>query len=148
MVVPFTRLAVIPSTTFSKTINLGFELQKFYNLSTGVGEYIRSNVRAVYSSKFTYNGISCTMQDDGNGVLGIYSFSSTGTHTFVKSIGTVDYTSGLIRINNLLVTAFEGSTINLHYNPVSKDITSTKNTILLIKDSDVETTAVQIKEWV
>lgn len=146
LVVPFTRLAVIPSTAFSKTINLGFELQKFYNLSTGVGEYIRSNVRAVYSSKFTYNGISCTMQDDGNGVLGIYSFSSTGTHTFVKSIGTVDYTSGLIRIDNLLVTAFEGSTINLHYNPVSKDITSTKNTILLIKDSDVEATAVQIKE--
>lgn len=146
LVVPFSRLSVIPTVAFNKTINLGFSLNRYYNLSTGVGEYIRSNVKAVYSSKFTFNGIPCTIQDNGSGVLGIYSYSDTAAHSFVKSIGTVDYDTGSIVIDGLVVTAIEGNYLNLHYNPVSKDIASTKNTILLIKDSDVEVTAVQIKE--
>jgi len=146
LVVPFVKMVPIPGVGFNKTVTLGFELNRYYNLSTGVGEYIRSPVRAVYSSKFVYNGISCTLQDDGNGKVGIYSTDQNDNRTLVKYIGTVDYTTGTVQIEGLNVTSYDNSYISLHFNSKTKDISSTKNTILIIKDADVEVEAVPIKE--
>lgn len=145
-IVPFSRLSPVRGVSYSKEINLGFPLNKYYNLSTGTGQYIRSEVRAVYSSRFTYTGLSCTIQDDGEGVLGIYSTDGNDNSVFLKRIGTVDYETGEIDIQGLIVEDYIGNTLSLHYNAISKDIASTKNTILNIRDIDVDVTAVPIKE--
>lgn len=143
---PYVTMVPVTGTEFSTIIDYGFELEQFYNLSTGTEDYIRSPIKAVYSSRFTYDGLSCTVQDDREGNLAIYSITDSDITTFIKNIGTVDYTSGLVQITNLVVSAFEGSAIHLHVNPTTKDIAATKNTIIRIRDADVEVTVAPIKE--
>jgi hypothetical protein len=143
---PYFAVTPITSTPNSYTLDFGFELEQFYNLSTGTEDYIRSPIKAIYSSRFTFEGLSCTIQDDRNGNLGIYAVTDTDVSTFIKTIGSVNYNSGVVEISDLLVSKYEGAAIHIHANPASKDIAGIKNTILRIKDSDVEVTIDPIKE--
>ena len=128
-------------------IRPGFELSKYYNLSTGSEDYIKTLVPAVYSSRFTFDGDTCTLQDNGSGELYIYrTGSSEQDITAIRKIGTVDYTVGSITINSFNISDYVGNGIHIHVNPVSKDIASNRNTILTINDSDVEVFVVAIKE--
>lgn len=143
---PYYSIVPIINEAFSKTINFGFELGTFYDLSSGTEDYIKSPVKSVYSSRFTFNGVSCTVQDDNNGKLAIYSLDENDQSIFVKFIGTVNYTTGKLVIEDLTVEEYSGRSIQLHVNPFSKDITANKNTIITIRDGDVEVTATPIKE--
>ena len=56
------------------------------------------------------------------------------------------YDTGIINIKNLVVDSFEGGKIKFYVSPESKDIFSTKNTILNITEADINTTIQQIRE--
>lgn len=143
---PYFTINPLTNVSFSTTLNYGFALDQFYDLSTGTEDYIKSPVKSIYSSRFTFEGVSSTIQDDRNGNLAVYNVTNSDASTFVKNIGTVDYTSGLMEIFDLNVTAYEGAAIHIHANPISKDIAGTKNTIIRIKDSDVEVRVDPIQE--
>lgn len=143
---PYFNLTPITNESFSTTLNYGFELGTFYDLSSGTEDYIRSTVKSIYSSRFVFGGVSCTLQDDNNGKLAIYSLNENNESIFVKNIGIVDYTSGKVEIDGLFVESYSGRGIQVHANPLIKDITASKNTIITIRDIDVEVTATPIKE--
>ena len=93
------------------------------------------------SSKFTYgNYTSARFDEDGEGQLRIFKQESSGTQTYVKNnIGTVDYDTGLVTINNLLISAYNGSYLSININPVEKNIFGIRNQILLITDASIQT---------
>ena len=146
-VLPFYKITPLLNKDNDFVINLGFELSKYYNLSTGSEDYIKTLVPAVYSSRFTFDGDTCTLQDNGSGEIYIYRTGSNEQDiTAIRKIGTVDYTVGSITINSFNISDYVGNGIHIHVNPVSKDIASNRNTILTINDSDVEVFVVAIKE--
>jgi hypothetical protein len=147
---PYKIMVPTLNTDYSTTIEFGFKLSQFVSFATKAEDYIRSKVRAVYTSRFTFQGNSCTIQDDGNGKLAIYRFDDEGNSIYIKDIGSVDYETGQVRIVNLNISAFNVDNlpagIHVHVNPEQKDIPATKNTIITIPEGPLSVTAEPVKE--
>jgi hypothetical protein len=109
-------------------------------------EHLLGDIHIVSSSTFTYNGISnCRLEDDGDGVMRIVAISGT-QHRTILNIGTVDYDTGIIRINNFNITNYTGTSLKIYAKPRTLDITSSQNVILNILENDVDVTIEQIRE--
>lgn len=143
---PNKRISPQLNTNYTKILYFGFALDKFYSLATMSEDYIRSSVRAVYSSKFTYNNSTCTLQDDGNGNLAIYRIGNDGSSIFIKNTGSVDYSAGIVRIVDLNVSDYTGGSIHVHVNPVNIDVSASRNTIIKISSSDIEINVTPVRE--
>lgn len=101
---------------------------------------------AVESSPFIYNGIPAYLEDDGMGVMRVIGTPS-GQHTVVvPDVGTVNYDTGLVTISNLTIDSYSGSVLKVYATSKSKDITSSKGTILNIIDTDTNVTVQQVRE--
>jgi hypothetical protein len=109
-------------------------------------EYLTGDIHVVSSSTFTYNGLSnCRLEDDGDGIMRIVNTSGTNNRT-ILSVGTVDYDTGIIRINNFNITNYTGTSLKIYAKPRTLDITSTQNVILNILENDVDVSIEQIRE--
>ena len=92
---------------------------------------------SIVSTTFTYRGILSKIQDDGAGNIQIISASSVNTEILKPNIGTVDYTTGEVRLINFAVESFTGSAIKIYAATTAVDILSPKSRILTIRDEDV-----------
>ena len=94
---------------------------------------------AISSSKFTYNGeANSYFDDDGNGNLRVYTPTSAGTRTYINlNVGSVNYLTGVVTINDLLITAYEGDAIAVTADPDKADVDGLRNQLLLIKDATI-----------
>lgn len=94
---------------------------------------------AISSSKFTFNGnANCYFDDDGNGNLRVYTLTSTGTRTYINlNVGSVNYLTGLVVVNDILITAFEGDAVAVIADPDKDDIDGLRNQLLLLKDASI-----------
>ena len=101
--------------------------------------------RAIGSSAFYYNGELCEIEDNGAGVLKIIT-TYNNTHKTVTNIGTVDYSTGKVQISGLMVDSFIGNYLKIYAISKSKDVSTSKNVILNITESDLEITVQQIRE--
>jgi hypothetical protein len=101
--------------------------------------------RTIESSIFTLRGRNLIVEDDGNGILVLAGLSENNTYTIIKDIGTVDYATGLLTINDLTVSSYPVVGIKFYARPSSNDIYSLKNNILTIKIEDIDVNAVRTK---
>jgi len=109
-------------------------------------EHLIGDIHIVSSSTFTYNGLSnCRLEDDGDGIIRIVNTSGI-QHRTILAIGTVDYDTGIIRINNFNITNYTGTSLKIYAKPRTLDITSTQNVILNILENDVDVSIEQIRE--
>jgi hypothetical protein len=95
----------------------------------------------IYSTAFTYNGLQCTLADDGAGRLFIVS-TVDGVVTKLIRIGLINYNTGVINITNLNVSEYVGNYIALFVTPKNNDVTSRLNTIIEV---DFENVTIQAK---
>ena len=118
------------------TINFNNELQARRTLCTGV---IHNSV-VLTTSYFTYVDDDGTqtefaqIRDTGNGNLEIYKTVNNQFVTIKDSIGSINYNTGLVQINNLKVSSYENN-ISVLVNTKNKDIIATRNMILNIEPS-------------
>lgn len=144
---PNKRLVPTTGSLINATVNFGFKIQSFVSFASAETDYIKALVSAVYSSKFTYKGLpSCVLQDSRDGILNIYSLDENDVATLIAPIGSVDYETGVVTINGLVVDAYEGNHIGIYVNSTDKDIPATRNTIIKIDELDTEVTVVPVKE--
>jgi hypothetical protein len=109
-------------------------------------EHLIGDIHVVSSSTFTYNGLAnCRLEDNGDGVMRIINTSGT-QHRTILDIGTVDYDTGIVRINNFNITNYTGTSLKIYAKPRTLDITSSQNVILNILENDVDVTIEQIRE--
>lgn len=109
-------------------------------------EHIIGDIHIVSSSPFTYNGnANCRLEDDGDGIMRIVAIVGT-QHRTIVDIGTVDYDTGVISINNFNITNYAGTSLKIYAKPRTLDITSSQNVILNILENDVDVTIEQIRE--
>ena len=126
----------------SYEINYGFPFESETGVVLNTAEYHYGHT--IQSSAFTYQGNRCILIDDTRGVLYVARLTG-GIVEVKKSIGNVDYTNGIVTIQNLVVSNYEGSGIKIYARSKTKDFSSTKNVILAIKDEDVTVTVTPVK---
>ena len=132
----------IPSATLTSTYRIPFS-NALFNPHPG-------HKYAISSTKFTYEGnANAYFDDDGNGNIRVYTLVGTTTRSYLNNnVGSVDYSTGLVTLEAILIPAFEGDFITITGKPDLDDIDPLRNQILLIKDSSVSLFDTQIKNTV
>lgn len=102
---------------------------------------------SVISDKFTftYNNLDYEysyIADDGEGNLKIY-YISRNVISPLTNIGSVNYDTGAIKINNLLVSYYLNH-ISLYVRPRELDVYADQNKILLIDAADIDITTEEV----
>ncbi len=120
-----------PSAELTSTYKLPF--------NNSISNPHAGHLGAVVSSSFTYNGRSGTyLEDDGNGIINFYYFSTGSTKVVTnEAAGLVDYSSGLITLESILITAISGSDLKVDVKPNLSDIFTVRNQIPLFADSEI-----------
>jgi len=102
------------------------------------------DLNIIQSSPFKYQGLDCIIEDDGEGLLRIVTIGD-GSHTFVREIGTVDYSRGSLQITAFAPQSISGNYISVKARPLDKDVASSRNTILSVVDGDVVVSVEQLR---
>jgi hypothetical protein len=104
------------------------------------------DIHAVTSTPFTYTGIqNCVLEDNGDGIMRIVT-TVGANHKKIIDIGTVDYDTGVVRLNNFNIQSYVGTSLKIYGEPRSRDITAIQNVILNIIEPDMNITIEQIRE--
>ena len=115
----------VPSTTTASLVNILFHnaVQK----------------SSISSTAFTYNSFIAYLDDDGVGNIRVFRYNSAKQKVAIEAnAGTIDYTTGEIKINSFVVTAYDGIEIKVNADPVSKDIVPVREQIIIISTEDME----------
>jgi len=100
---------------------------------------------AVSSTKFTVDGTLVSARDDGNGNIMLVISGAEGDNVFKPAVGTIDYTTGTVRLIDLTVTQFNGSAIQFTANTVAKDIKPPKDRIIIIRGNDIKVNVIPLE---
>ena len=135
-----------PSATLPASYVIGYnnELQNDEEFVAATTKYSLYKP-AITSTQFTYlTDTAAFIVDDGRGKLKIVKTDSADNFVvLLADAGTVNYTSGLVNINSLLISSYIGSTYKVYARCVNRDITTKKASILQLDASDISITAVQ-----
>lgn len=119
------------SLSFNSEILITSPTDKTHSIETDKG---------IFSTNFVYGGLKCQLEDDGIGNLRIVRVTDT-SHVEVIKVGTIDYTTGTLSINNFNVSSFTGNGIKVFGNLVNSDFESTLKYILTISTDSINVTA-------
>ena len=133
-----------PTLNTNLALTLDFKLPIEVIISNS-GAHPTLNKQSIETSEFRYEGLAVFIEDDGLGIMRIVTTRDAGRKV-VREIGTVDYDSGVIKINNFSMESYTGTFFKVFVSPRSKDITSAQNTILNIVDADVVVNVNQTRE--
>ena len=97
------------------------------------------------STAFTYQGTKTIFVDDTLGNV-FLAAEQDGTIQILGAVGSLDYTSGQLIINELNISAYEGNYIEFFFQTASNNITCTQNTIMAIDPNDVTVNVTGIKQ--
>ena len=115
----------IPSATLTSTYRIPFS-NAIHNPHAG-------HLFAISSTKFTYRGNSNSyLDDDGNGNLRVYTLVGTTGRSYVNNnVGSVNYQTGLLTLEAILISAFDGDFLTITAKPNLSDIDPLRNQLLL-----------------
>ena len=113
-----------------------------YDATTGLDGF----TPAVRTSKLTIEGTLVTLQDDGAGKMMAVTASTATTSVFKRSIGTINYSTGAIKLSNLIVDSYEGGAVKFIANSVAKDIKAPKDRIITIRGDDITVNVTTLTE--
>ena len=113
-----------------------------YDATTGLDGF----TPAVRTSKLTIEGTLVTLQDDGAGKMMAVTASTATTSVFKRSIGTINYSTGAIKLSNLIVDSYEGGAIKFIANSVAKDVKAPKDRIITIRGEDITVNVTSLTE--
>jgi hypothetical protein len=100
---------------------------------------------AVTSDAFTIDGSSETFffEDDGVGNIRLYYFVGAGTKRYINStLGTVNYVTGRITLNDINITSATNNEITITIKPESNDVVSVRSQLALIAEEQIVVNAV------
>jgi len=138
-------MKITPKLNTVQSFDINFNMPLYTAISPLLKSHPVSEDHVISSSAFVYQNQPCNFEDDGNGNINII-VASADVHSFVKTIGTVNYDSGFVQINNLKVSEITGNAIKIYARPRSKDIFSQQNIILSIVPEDITLTVPAIRE--
>ena len=112
----------------SFVLNFNNEIQQ--ELPNSTNEFLDGSA-PITSTGFTFaNLTSCSLRDNGLGTLQVIKQANGTLQVVENNIGTVNYLDGIVNINSLKVSSFEGAAITVTAQPKSRTLKSSKNIIL------------------
>lgn len=113
----------VPNTNAAELVSLNFNNQ----IRTG----------SVTSTQFTFNNFACFIDDDGLGNIRIFRYGDNNQKVIVQATaGTINYTTGAIRINQFAPTAYAGIEMRVNASPEKFDIVPVREQILIMNAND------------
>lgn len=110
------------------------------DMKIGIGD-----AHSLTSSKFVYGGSVCELDDNGNGTVRIVKVDND-THEAIKNIGSINYVTGSVQLNNFVVDSYDGSSLKVYVKTLNKDVSSGKNDILRIEPDEIDITMLAVSE--
>ena len=103
-----------------------------YQYVLNFGNPIFKNENSVISSKFYTPDYAtpCMLMCNQTGGMDLYAVNSDNTSSFLKTVGTVDYTRGIVTINALLISAMYDAEFKFTVIPSSNDVIPVRNHII------------------
>lgn len=137
---------IVPRLNVFQNLKFSFGIPLYDKLSHSETTHNSNEDRTIFSSNFVNEfGNICFIEDDGKGVLRMI-VSEANQQISLKVIGTVDYHTGVIELNNFKASNLLGNEIKIYAKPKSKDIFSSTNSILSILEEDIIVSVEQLKE--
>lgn len=137
---------ITPSLNVNQNLTVDFKTALTNEIPLLGDEHHIIDVHGVTSTTFTYNGITnCSLEDNGDGLIRIVTPIGSN-HKKIIDIGTVNYDTGVISLNNFNISNFAGTSLKIFGIPRNKDIESVQNVILNIIEPDIDITIEQIRE--
>lgn len=119
----------------------------FYTHLLGTNELANKHsvdaLHSIRSTPFTYNGELVSFGDDGMGGLTIAK-TIGDSHSIIARVGTVNYETGRVAINNVIFEGYLGDSIKIYALPKDKDVSSSKNIILTVEDNEIKINVTQV----
>ena len=101
----------------------------------------------ITSNEFSYGGFDNCFLEENNGIIRVYRISGNDNVGVSQNVGTVDYDSGKITLNDFRPTAIAdgGVTLKIRATPRVRDIISLRGQIIVIRQEDVTVTLIDDK---
>ena len=100
---------------------------------------------SITSSIFSYNNVCAFLQDNGDGAMQIINSDVINTLVLNPNVGTVNYSTGEIRLANFVTDAYNPPAIKIFANTLRNDIISPKSRVFVIRNSDIVINMVESK---
>lgn len=137
---------VTPTLNIAQKIYADFKTPLIQSVPLLSDEHPIVDIHAISSTPFTFNGQpNCVLEDNGDGIVRVVA-PVGANHKKLADIGTVNYDTGVVSINNFNISNFFGTSLKIYATPRTKDISSSKNVILNILEPDVNIAIEQIRE--
>lgn len=137
---------ITPSLNVNQNLTIDFKTPLTNEIPLLGDEHHIIDVHGVTSTTFTYNGITnCSLEDNGDGLMRVVTPIGSN-HKKIIDIGTVNYDTGVVSLNNFNISNFAGTSLKIFATPRNKDIESVQNVILNIIEPDIDITIEQIRE--
>lgn len=137
---------ITPELNVNQNLTIDFKTALTNEIPLLGDEHPIIDVHGVTSTTFTYNGIAnCLIEDNGDGIMRVVTPLGSN-HKKVIDIGTVNYDTGVVSLNNFNISNFSGTSLKIFGVPRNKDIESVQNVILNIIEPDIAITIEQIRE--
>lgn len=107
--------------------------------------YSYAEEHTIISMDFIYNGETVRLEDDGFGTISMVK-EINNVDNKVADVGTVNYDTGEVQINQLQVDNYQGNAFKIYAIPRSKDITSSQSDILTIDSNEIIINVVEVRE--
>jgi hypothetical protein len=125
------RLRVGVSPYYNKNVK--------YDVLIGNPIYQNSGQSSFYSTRFYINSNTvtnrCYLKDDGLGNVNLYSEDSDGVPSFIKTVGSVEYSNGRIIVKEVSIKGLYDDTLEFVVIPLSNDVIPTREYILQMPES-------------
>jgi hypothetical protein len=141
----FAYKKLYPKIGTAQNITVNFNMPLLNTLAPIPKTHPLSDLHTIYSSEFFYQGISCYLEDDADGNLRIVK-QNGNNHETVLVIGTVDYNTGVLSIQNFTIDSYSGTELKIYALSAEKDIVAGQNDILNLEASEINLTVQAIRE--
>lgn len=136
-------LSIMPIIEFSPIVNIQtapsfrFEAELIkpypYRAANGFTDY----KPAIKSSPFDVDGVCVYLQDDGLGNVMMVTDDATNPQVTNPTAGVVNYTTGEVKLSNLIIEAYTGSAIKMMARVKDNDVSAPQGRVFVIRDTDV-----------
>lgn len=132
-----------PPANYLQNPQFKFENSLIIPYAFNENESIDKYLPAIKSSSYLYNGSSIFFQDDGKGNIITLSSNTQKVQILNPVVGTIDYSTGLLKLVNFKTDGYTGSSIKIYANTVDRNISAPKARIFSIRDADVYVTFIE-----
>lgn len=141
----YAKRIIRPTLSIPQNIDINFAQPLYSRYPRLDTVYETGKEHMLSSSPFMFNGTVVQLQDDGGGIVRLVYADRQNTIS-IMNVGTVNYNTGLIQLNNFRVDSFLNTYgIDIIVETSMKDITSDRNVILSIRPEDIEIEVAQVR---